>query len=312
MKKILITGGSGLIGSSICQELGKSRHWDIYAPSSKELDMESTKCVEDIFFTFRPDVVFNLAARVGGIKANLANPVSFFNSNIEIALNTYKFSAKFGVKKIVNAGAGCGYPLNAEEPLKEDDLWNGLPQRESLPYSTAKKLLTILGEIYEKEHGIVSTTFIPSNVYGPRDNFNIEQGHVIPALIHKFFLAKRFGHSKLEVLGDGSAMRDFIYVEDAARAMVSGIHATKSDVVNVATGKQISIRDLVNYLISIFDYSGTIRWDVQGPSGSSSRLMDIGKISRIMGIWSPIDLMEGLNKTVAWFSSSFGLSGTRI
>lgn len=312
MMRILVTGASGLIGSAICREMSNLGHYDVFSPSSQVLNMESPNNVDEIFSQFRPEVVINLAARVGGIKANLSNPIEYFHSNVEIGMNTYKYSAKFGVRKIINAGAGCGYPLLAQEPLIEEDLWNGLPQKESMPYSTAKKLLTLLGEIYEKEHGIISTTFIPSNVYGPKDNFNIEQGHVVPALIHKFFNARKFQIPEIEVLGDGKAKRDFIYVDDLARAMLTGIHATKSETINVATGEQVTIRDLVMELVSIFEYKGRIAWDTLGPSGSNSRLMDTRKIKELMGVWSPINLSEGLRKTVTWFQANYLIKGIRI
>lgn len=312
MRRILVTGASGLIGSAICLELEKSKVWEVYCPSSKVLDMESPTNVNEVFSQFRPEIVINLAARVGGIKANLSNPVDFFLSNIDIGVNTYRYAARFGVKKIINAGAGCGYPLLAPEPLIEEDLWKGLPQEESMPYSTAKKLLTILGEIYEKEYGIISTTFIPSNVYGPRDNFSIEKGHVIPALIHKFFDAKQKKKHEIVVIGDGKAKRDFIYVEDLAKAMLLGIHANKTDVINVATGNQVTIRELVEELVQIFEYDGKIMWDVKGPIGSSSRLMNIEKVRKGLGDWTPISLREGLRATVEWFQGNYLKGGVRL
>lgn len=310
-KRILLTGGHGLIGTAIQNQLKLGAEYEVLAPAKSKLDMTDQVQVEKVFYDFQPDVVINLAAKVGGILANKAHPVEFFEDNLLIGLNTYKYSQKFGVKNIINAGAGCGYPINANEPLKESDLWNGIPQLESIAYSTAKKLLTIMGEVYEKEHGIISTTFIPSNVYGPNDNFNLESAHVVPALIHKFFLAAKNSNYKVEVWGNGFAKRDFIFVNDVATGMLSAIDAKSTDVINIATGIQYLVKDLVREIGLMFDYNKEIIWNKERPSGSKSREMNTDKIKALVPNWSPTSLKEGIALTVSWFCENYFKNSTR-
>jgi GDP-L-fucose synthase len=187
----------------------------------------------------------------------------------------------------------------------ESDLWNGVPQIESIAYSTAKKLLTIMGDVYEKEYGIVSTTFIPSNVYGPNDNYILERAHVVPALIHKIYLATKNRDYKVEVWGDGSAKRDFIFVSDVATGMLSAVNAKKTSVVNIATGRQSTIRDLVKKICLAFNYDEEVIWNLDKPTGANSREMDTEKIKNLIPNWNPISLQQGILDTVSWFSENY-------
>ena len=304
-KRILITGGAGLIGTAIQNQLKSTTEYEILSPVKSELDMTNKDQVDKVFSDFQPDVVINLAAKVGGILANKAHPVEFFEDNLLIGLNTYKYSQKYGVKNIINAGAGCGYPLNVKEPLMESDLWTGVPQIESIAYSTAKKLLTIMGDVYEKEYGIVSTTFIPSNVYGPNDNYILERAHVVPALIHKIYLATKNRDYKVEVWGDGSARRDFIFVSDVATGMLSAVNAKKTSVVNIATGRQSTIKDLVKKICLAFNYDKEVIWNLDKPTGANSREMNTEKIKNLIPNWNPISLQQGILDTVSWFSENY-------
>ena len=304
-KRILVTGGYGLIGTAIQDQLKLHSEYEVLVPTKSNLDMTNQDQVEKTFYDFQPDVVINLAAKVGGILANKMHPVEFFQDNLLIGLNTYKYSQKYGVKNIVNAGAGCGYPLNASEPLMEGDLWNGVPQMESIAYSTAKKLLTIMGDVYEKQYGIISTTFIPSNVYGPSDNFNLETAHVVPALIHKFFLATKNPNYKVEVWGTGSAKRDFIFVNDVATGMLGAINAKNTNVINIATGKQYSIKELVEEISLAFNHDKKIAWNNEQPSGSDSREMNTDKIKKLIPNWNPTPLRQGIACTVTWFCENY-------
>ena len=304
-KRILVTGGYGLIGTAIQNQLKSHSQYEVLVPTKSNLDMTNHDQVEKTFYDFQPDVVINLAAKVGGILANKRHPVEFFQDNLLIGLNTYKYSKKYGVKNIINAGAGCGYPLNASEPLMEGDLWNGVPQIESIAYSTAKKLLTIMGDVYEKEYGIISTTFIPSNVYGPSDNFNLEIAHVVPALIHKFFLATKNPNYKVEVWGTGSAKRDFIFVNDVATGMLGAINAKNTNVINIATGKQYSIKELVEEISLAFNHDKKIVWNNEKPSGSDSREMNTDKIKKLIPNWNPTPLRQGIACTVTWFCENY-------
>jgi len=310
-KRILVTGGYGLIGTAIQKQLKLQTEYEVLAPTKSKLDMANQDQVEKVFYDFQPDVVINLAAKVGGILANKVHPVEFFEDNLLIGLNTYKYSQKYGVKNIINAGAGCGYPLNANEPLMESDLWSGVPQIESIAYSTAKKLLTIMGDVYEKEYGIISTTFIPSNVYGPGDNFNIEKAHVVPALIHKFFRATEDPDYKVEVWGNGSAKRDFIFVDDVATGMLGAINVKSTNVINIACGKQYSIKELVEEISLAFDYNKEIIWNQEKPSGTDSREMNTDKIKGLIPSWNPTPLRKGIALTVSWFCDNYLNSSTR-
>lgn len=310
-KRILVTGGYGLIGTAIQSQLKLNTEYEVLAPTKSNLDMTNQDQVEKVFYNFQPDVVINLAAKVGGILANKLHPVEFFEDNLLIGLNTYKFSQKYGVKNIINAGAGCGYPLNVNEPLMESDLWNGVPQMESIAYSTAKKLLTIMGDVYEKEYGIISTTFIPSNVYGPNDNFNLEKAHVVPALIHKFFRAAKDPNYKVEVWGSGSAKRDFIFVNDVATGMLGAVNAKNTNVINIATGMQYSIKELSEEIALAFDYKKEIMWNQEKPSGTDSREMNTDKIKSLIPNWNPTSLRKGIALTVSWFHDNYSNSSTR-
>jgi len=310
-KRILVTGGTGLIGTAIQDQLKSKAEYEVFAPAKSTLNMTIQDQVAKVFNDYRPDVVINLAAKVGGILANKMQPVEFFEDNLLIGLNTYKYSQKYGVKNIINAGAGCGYPLNANEPLIESDLWNGVPQIESIAYSTAKKLLTIMGDVYEKEYGIISTTFIPSNVYGPSDNFNLEKAHVVPALIHKFFLATKNPDYKVEVWGSGSAKRDFIFVNDVATGMLGAIDAKNTNVINIATGKQHSIKELAEEISLAFNYNKEIIWNEKKPTGTNSREMNTDKIKNLISNWNPTPLRNGIAHTVNWFCENYLNSSIR-
>ena len=310
-KRILVTGGTGLIGTAIQDQLKSKAEYEVFAPAKSTLNMTNQDQVAKVFNDYRPDVVINLAAKVGGILANKMQPVEFFEDNLLIGLNTYKYSQKYGVKNIINAGAGCGYPLNANEPLMESDLWNGVPQIESIAYSTAKKLLTIMGDVYEKEYGIISTTFIPSNVYGPSDNFNLEKAHVVPALIHKFFLATKNPDYKVEVWGSGSAKRDFIFVNDVATGMLGAIDAKNTNVINIATGKQHSIKELAEEISLAFNYNKEIIWNEKKPTGTNSREMNTDKIKNLISNWNPTPLRNGIAHTVNWFCENYLNSSIR-
>ena len=242
---ILISGANGMVGRSLLNILQKQGFSNIVCPTSEEVDFTKFDDVLNCFQKIKPEIVFNLAAKVGGILDNKNFPADFYFSNIQIGANTYECAAKVGVKKIISLGAGCGYPLNAKEPLKEASIFDGIAQQESIPYSSAKKMLIVQAYAYETQHDIQSTVFIPSNLYGKFDNFNLEKSHVVPALIHKFYSATKNNTKEVEIWGDGSAKRDFIYTDDVSRLMIkAAIEFNGTNVINLASGKQTSIKDL--------------------------------------------------------------------
>jgi len=304
-EKILITGSSGLVGSSLVSNLRKNQSIELLLPSHKDLDLLKEDQIDDFFNKFKPDLVVNLAAKVGGILDNKEKPIQFFSENLIIGMNLYKYSAKYGVKKIINIGAGCGYPLKLIEPLKEENFWDGRPQEESIGYSTAKKMHLLMGEMYQKEYGIISTTFIPSNLFGKFDNFNLQMAHVVPALIHKIYLAKKNGSKFVNVWGDGTASRDFLYVEDFTKILMKSFEWEDSQVLNVATGYQTSIKDLVNIIKDKLKFEGDIIWQSHMPSGQKSRSMDISKLIKKYDSWNPSPLNDSIEETINWFQDNY-------
>lgn len=310
-KHILVTGGSGLVGQHLLKELER---WGdaVYRPSSEEYDLRNETDVGDLFLTLKPQIVFNLAAKVGGILDNKISPADFYHDNILIGAHIYQACADHKVEKLVNVGAGCGYPLSLKEPLREEEFFDGLPQPESMAYSMAKKMLVVQGIAYRKQYGLSSVTLIPSNLYGECDNFNLSRAHVIPALVRKFYEAVRDGKKAIEVWGDGTAKRDFLHCEDFARALVdAALHYDSSAPLNIACGKQHSIREVVELLADISGFSGSIVWDTTKPSGQSSREMSTINAYRHLPDWSPVvDLQAGLARVYEWLSLNY--AGARL
>lgn len=310
-KRILITGGSGLVGQHLRSELKSSGVADLVCPRSTEFDLRKAGDVDALFRDVKPQLVFSLAAKVGGILDNKSYPADFYYDNILIGAHTYDACARWHVEKLINIGAGCGYPLSLKEPLREEEFWNGFPQPESAPYSLAKKMLVIQGIAYRQQYGLRSITVIPSNLYGEYDNFDLEQAHVIPALIHKFYEATAKSSPQVEVWGDGSAKRDFIHTADFARALVEAAARYDGTLpINVAYGAQHSIRDVVSMLREISGYLGEIFWNTKRPSGQNSREMSLDNVRQYVPKFRPeIDLKVGLTRTYRWFEESY-LSGS--
>jgi len=313
-KRILITGGSGLVGRHLRNELKSLGLADPVCPRSTEFDLRKAGDVDALFRDVKPQLVFSLAAKVGGILDNKNYPVDFYYDNILIGAHTYDTCARWRVEKLINIGAGCGYPLSLKEPLREEEFWDGFPQPESAPYSLAKKMLVIQSIAYRQQYGLRSITVIPSNLYGEYDNFDLEQAHVIPALVRKFYEAKAGSSPQVEVWGDGSAKRDFIHAADFAGAVVeAAAHYDDTLPINVAYGGQHSIRDVVNILQEISAYSGEIFWNIKRPSGQSSREMSLDNLRRWVPQFRPkIDLRGGLTRTYRWFEESYSSGTVRL
>src|SRR5438132_4607690 len=275
-KRVLITGGSGLVGRHLRNKLKSFGLTDPVCPRSTEFDLRKAGDVDALFRDVKPQIVFSLAAKVGGILDNKNCPADFYYDNILIGAYTFDACAKWRVEKLINIGAGCGYPLSLQEPLREEGFWDGFPQPESAPYSLAKKMLVIQGIAYRQQYGVRSITVIPSNLYGEYDNFDLEKAHVIPALVRKFYEAKASSAPQVEVWGDGSAKRDFIHTADFASALVEAAADYEGTLpINVAYGEPHSIRDVVSILREISGYSGEIFWNTNRPSGQNSREMSL-------------------------------------
>lgn len=301
-KRILLTGGSGFLGSFVIQELlvGGVQRENIVIPRSRDLDLRKWEdCLTAVKDT---DVVIHLAAKVGGIGFNLKFPGELFYDNAIMGIQLMEASRQSGVEKFVAVGTVCAYPKFTPVPFKEENLWDGYPEETNAPYGVAKKALLVQAESYRKQYGFNVIYLVPVNLYGPRDHFDPEDAHVIPALILKFFDAKQRGLKKVTAWGTGNPSREFLYVEDAARGIVMAAERyEKSDPVNLGSGEEISIRDLVSMIKEIIDYEGEVEWDTTRPAGQPRRKLDVSKAREEFGFQSETPFKEGLRKTIEWY-----------
>jgi GDP-L-fucose synthase len=301
-KKILITGGAGFFGSQVVSqllEMGASRE-NILIPRSKETDLRQwDNCVRVVK---NRDIVIHLAAKVGGIGYNQAYPADLFYDNAIMGIQLMEAARQENVEKCVVAGTICAYPKFTPVPFKEDNLWDGYPEETNAPYGLAKKMLLVQSQAYRAQYGFNSIYLLPVNLYGPGDNFNPESSHVIPALIKKFTEAKQNNDLFVEVWGTGAASREFLYVDDAARGLVlAAEHYNKPDPVNLGSGMEITIRDLVVIINELTGYRGEIRWDTTKPDGQPKRCLDVSRAKREFGFEAAMPFREGLKRTIAWY-----------
>jgi GDP-L-fucose synthase len=303
-KKILLTGGSGFLGSFVYEKMInelKINPEDIRVPRSSSLDLKIWEnCVESVKDM---DIVIHLAASVGGIGYNQKYPGSLFYDNAIMGIQLIEAARQAGVKKFVCVGTVCAYPKFTPVPFKEEDLWNGYPEETNAPYGLAKKVLLVQLQSYRNQYGFNGVYLLPVNLYGPRDNFNEESSHVIPALIKKMVDAKNSGIGEVVVWGDGSASREFLYVEDAAEAILLAAEKyDKLDPINIGSSKEITIKKLVNVIAEIVGYHGRIVWDKSKPNGQPRRKLDISKAKKEFGFEATTSFTEGLLETIKWYS----------
>ncbi len=303
-KKIVVTGGAGFLGSFVvevllCRGVPKK---NIVIPRSKKTDLREKKnCLKAVQ---GKDMVIHLAAKVGGIGANRERPGEFFYDNLIMGVELMEAARREGVEKFVAVGTVCAYPKYAPTPFKEDDLWNGYPEETNAPYGLAKKMLLVQAQAYRQQYGFNAIYLLPVNLYGPRDNFSPDSSHVIPALIKKVADAKRGKKKYIEVWGSGKATREFLYVEDAAEAIVLAAEKyEKPDPVNIGSGKEIAIKDLVKTICRLMDFKGEIRWDKTKPDGQPRRLLEVSRAERAFGFRAKTDFEEGLKKTITWYEN---------
>lgn len=303
-KKILVTGGGGFLGKFIVKKLldrGISEN-NIFTPSFQEFDLRiREKC--DVVVQ-KKDIVIHLAAKVGGILFNKKHPAEAFYDNAMMALNLIEASYKAGVQKFVGIGTVCAYPKIIPMPFKEENLWNGYPEETNAPYGLAKKMMLAQSQAYNQQYGFNAIHLVMINLYGPGDNFNPESSHVIPALIKKVADAKKINSNYIEVWGTGKATREFLYVEDAAEGIILAAEKyDKPEPVNLGSGMEISIKDLIETICRLMDFKGEIRWDSSKPDGQPRRTLDVSRAEKEFSFKAKVNFEEGLKKTINWYLS---------
>lgn len=302
-KRVLLTGGAGFLGSHIAENLIQKRELplsSIIIPNSKNQDLRKTENCRTL--AEEADLIIHLAARVGGIGFNQKNPGTLFHDNIMMGAQLMEAARLAGTEKFVQIGTVCAYPKYTPAPFKEDDLWNGYPEETNAPYGIAKKALLVMAQAYRQQYGMNIIYLLPVNLYGPRDNFNLETSHVIPALIRKFTEATERDERQVTVWGSGKPSREFLYVEDAAEGILLATEKyDKPEPVNLGTGKEITIKDLANLIAKLTGFKGEIVWDKTQPDGQPRRCLDTSRAKREFGFEAKTDLATGLKATIDWY-----------
>jgi GDP-L-fucose synthase len=301
-KRILVSGGAGFLGSFVVERLRARGCKDIFVTRSKDYNLVEMEAVERLYSVAKPDIVIHLAARVGGIGANRANPGEFFYENLMMGVQMMEMGRQVGVEKFVAIGTVCAYPKFTPAPFKEEDLWNGYPEETNAPYGLAKKMLLVQAQSYRQQYGFNAIYLMPVNLYGPGENFDLGTSHVIPALIRKCIEAKASGKDYITAWGDGSPTREFLYVEDAAEGILMATeHYNKSDPVNLGSAFEISIKELLETIIRLTGFRGRVEWDTTKPNGQPRRKLDIRRAEQEFGFRAQTPFEEGLRRTIQWY-----------
>lgn len=304
-KRILVTGGGGFLGSHLLDKLRDIGCASVAAPRRREFDLTDGDAVERLVRAVRPEVVIHAAAVVGGIGANRVNPGRFFYENAIMGIQLIEAARRHGVEKLVVLGTICAYPKFTPVPFREDELWNGYPEETNAPYGVAKKALLVQCQAYREQYGMNAIFLLPVNLYGPRDNFDLETSHVIPALIRKCVEARESGAKEIVLWGDGTPTREFLYVKDAVEGIVAATRCyDKPEPVNLGSGREISIRDLAERVAALTGFSGRFRWDVSQPNGQPRRCLDVTRAEGEFGFRAATPLEEGLRETIEAYSAS--------
>ena len=303
-RRIVVTGGAGFLGGFVLEKLRQRVCREVLVPRVEEYDFVKEGDVERMYAEMRPDVVIHLAAVVGGIGANREHPGRFFYENLKMGVQLIEHGRRAGLEKFVAIGTVCAYPKFTAVPFKEDDLWNGYPEETNAPYGLAKKMLLVQSQAYRDEYGFNSIFLLPVNLYGPRDNFDPAGSHVIPALIKKCVEAVEAGSDHIVCWGTGSASREFIYVEDAAEGILLATERYNGAApVNIGSGFEIRIRELVGRIAEMTGFAGEIRWDASRPDGQPRRCLDTSRAKREFGFEARTGFDEGLRATIEWYQN---------
>ena len=301
-KRVVVTGGAGFLGSFVVEQLRTKGCRQIIVPRSRDYDLVEMEAVRRLYADATPDVLIHLAARVGGIGANQANPGRFFYENLMMGSQLIEIGRQRGLGKLVAIGTICAYPKFAPIPFQEDDIWAGYPEETNAPYGLAKKMMLVQSQAYRQQYGFNSIVLFPVNLYGPHDNFDLQTSHVIPALIRKCVEARDTGASEIVLWGDGTPTREFLYVEDAAEGILLAAEQYEdSRPLNLGTGEEISINGLATMIATEVGYTGRIAWDKTKPNGQPRRCLDVSRIKQTIGFQAKHTLRDGLKKTIAWF-----------
>ncbi|MEP6811748.1 MAG: GDP-L-fucose synthase [Actinomycetota bacterium] len=301
--RVLITGGGGFLGSHLVDRVRRDGI-EPFVARRKDYELTGAGDVARLFADAQPELVIHLAAEVGGIGANRANPGRYWYSNLMMGAHVLEQSRITGVRKLVLLGTICSYPKFAPVPFREDDLWNGYPEETNAPYGIAKKTLLVGADGYREQYGLDSIYLLPVNLYGPRDNFDLETSHVIPALVRKMVDAEERGEPEIVLWGDGSPTREFLYVDDCAEGIwLASQRYDGTEPVNLGTGEEISIRELAKLAAALTGYTGEIVWDATKPNGQPRRKLDVSRADELFGFRAHTTLRDGLEATIAWFRS---------
>jgi GDP-L-fucose synthase len=301
-RSICVTGGAGFLGSYVLEKLTSRGAQNVFVPTIQEYNLVEPEDAKRMLDDSDPDIVIHLAANVGGIGANQSHPAEFFYDNLMMGVHLMHESWKRGVEKFVAIGTVCAYPKYTPIPFKEDSIWDGYPEETNAPYGLAKKMLLVQSQAYRDQYDFNSLFLVPVNLYGPRDNFNLETSHVIPALIRKALEAKDRGDNEIVVWGDGSPTREFLFAEDAAEGILLATeHYNSSDPVNLGSGEEISIKNLAENIVDLTGFNGKLRWDTSRPNGQPRRALDTSRAKERFGFEAQVHLEEGLRRTVEWY-----------
>lgn len=304
-RRIVVTGGAGFLGAPVCQELWKFQPAELIVPRSAVHDLRERSAIRALLESARPEVVVHLAAVVGGIEANRQNPGRFFYDNAIMGIQLMEEARTFGVAKFVTVGTICSYPKHTPVPFREEDLWNGYPEETNAPYGLAKKMLLVQAQAYRQQYGFNAIALLPVNLYGPRDNFDPTTSHVIPALIRKAIEARLSGQGFIEVWGTGAASREFLFVRDAAEAIALATeHYNQPEPVNLGSGREITVRELVGVICELCRFTGEVRWDPSRPDGQPRRCLEVSRARKEFGFSARTGFREGLIETIDWYEKN--------
>jgi GDP-L-fucose synthase len=309
-QRFCVTGGAGFLGKVVVDKIYQRGAVDVFVPTLDKYDLVQPEAVKRLLADARPHVIIHLAAHVGGIGANREHPAEFFYDNLMMGVQLMHEAWQRGVRKFVAIGSVCAYPKFTPLPFREDDLWNGYPEETNAPYGLAKKMLLVQAQAYRQQYGFDAIFLLPVNLYGPGDNFDPRSSHVIPALIRRVVEAQQSGVNEIEVWGDGSPTREFLYVDDAAEGILLATEKYDGhEPVNLGSGYEISIKDLAETITRLCGYTGRLRWDTSKPNGQPRRSLDTRRAEQYFGFRASMDFEAGLRRTIDWYRNLASQTG---